>query len=96
MRVRVPPAQRKGAVCIEHSLPYHRTVPWRDISVRLDATLLGQPEALAVAIAALDRNELEAKRRTLETVRERFVYDWSGATADAFASTLEEICEALK
>ena len=89
------PQQRRGAACIEQTLPYHRTVPWRKISVRVDARLLPDPERLAGAIAALDRAELAAKRRLLERVRHRFVYDWTGESADAFASTLEEICAAL-
>ena len=49
------------------ALPYHRTVPWRDITVRLDASLLRRSAAeIGAAILALDRGELEAKRRRLE------------------------------
>ena len=28
-------------------------------------------------------------------MRERFIYDWSGESADAFSSTLSEICATL-
>ena len=56
---------------------------------------LQDPPALARAIVDLDRSKLEAKRRTLEKVRERFIYDWSGESADAFSSTLSEICATL-
>eukprot|EP00966_Prymnesium_polylepis_P109750 2539725-Prymnesium_polylepis.1 len=42
-------------------------------------SLLDRPPAEAVAaILALDRGELAARRRRLEVVRKRFVYDWSG------------------
>ena len=86
----------KDGFCVEHTLPFHRTVPWREITVRLDSGLLREPIALAAVIASLDRAELARKRLRLEAVRRRFMYDWSGESADAFSSTLEEICALLQ
>ena len=81
--------------CVEHALPYPRTVPWRHISVRLDATLLGTPGAFAAAIRALDLEHVARVRRRLDAARGLFVYDWTGTTFDAFSALMVEVCGVL-
>ena len=84
--------------CVRNALPLWRSFPWRNVTVRLDAALLGADDggaALAAAIESLDIAEVEERRRHLEAVRHRLGYDWSGQTDDAFSGVVEDICGRL-
>ena len=93
--------------CVHSALPFPSTVPWRDISVRLDASLLRatRPGQLAAAIRPLIHDqgssgvkvseEVRCARERLRSVRRYFVYDWSGTTFDAFSALMVEICSKL-
>ena len=67
--------------------------------MRLSSSLLPKAKEgagrLAHAINGVDRAELERARSALGGAREKFVYDWTGKTFDAFSALLVEICTLL-
>ena len=81
-------------ICLANTLPYHESVDWASITVRIDARAMAD-NRLAGAIAGLDRRVIAQKRRRIETIRHLFIYDWSGSTFDAFSATMRELCRVL-
>ena len=64
--------------------------------MRLNASLLRHPGQLATGIAGLIAGESVAKevscaRQRLRNARHYFVYDWTGATFDAFSALMVEV-----
>ena len=88
--------------CVASALPFPSSVPWRAVSVRLDAARLQRHGELAAGLRALLQGphgvaeEVRCARERLRSVRKLFVYDWSGASFDAFSALTVELCRLLE
>merc|ERR1719456_538256 len=77
--------------CAKSSYPFQSLINYTDITVQIDSEDFTE-DHFAEALLRLDRSEIEEKRAKVEQLRTHFVYDWTGATFDAFSSLLSEVC----
>jgi hypothetical protein len=99
----------EGYACANRTYPFPHLVNYKNFGVFLDADGPGDscrskyecktPRSInftrEVLVLSALRAELLERRRSLERVRSLFVYDWTGASFDAFSAILHEMCRIL-
>lgn len=84
----------KSPPCIEDVYPFTAKVNYTEITVQIEESSF-RKGSFAEAIYALDRRELEAKRKRLEELRHLFVYDWTSTSYDASSAMIEDLCRVI-
>jgi len=77
--------------CVNDTYPFPKTTDYSSITLQVDSADFKEGK-FAEALLRMSNEELQQKRNHLELLRGRFLYDWSGKTADAFTYALEEVC----